>query len=63
MFSLPLFKQSIRSNWVLWSSITGVMSVLCAQFAGLEMRQSPTCIQSCSAFPSRASKLALREGF
>ncbi len=40
MFSLPLFKQSIRSNWVLWSSITGVMSVLCAQFAGLEMTQS-----------------------
>ena len=40
MFSLPLFKQSVRSNWVMWSAITGVMSVLCIQFAALEMTQS-----------------------
>ena len=40
MFSLPLFKQSIRSNWVMWTAITTVMSALCAQFAGLEMTQS-----------------------
>ena len=39
MFSLPLFKQSVRSNAVMWGSITGVMSVLCLQFAALEMTQ------------------------
>ena len=40
MFSLPLFKQSVRSNWVMWAAITAVMSVLCAQFAVLEMTQN-----------------------
>ena len=40
MFSLPLFKQSVRSNAVIWGSITGVMSLLCVQFAALEMTQS-----------------------
>lgn len=39
MFSLPLFKQSVKSNWVMWASITGVMSVLCAQFSALKMTQ------------------------
>ncbi|SEF87561.1 ABC-2 type transport system permease protein [Eubacterium ruminantium] len=37
MFSIPLFKQSVKSNWVMWSAITGVMTVLCIQFAALEM--------------------------
>lgn len=40
MFSLPLFKQSIKSNWVMWTAITAVMTILCAQFAALEMTQS-----------------------
>ena len=40
MFSMPLFKQSVRSNLVLWGSITSVMSVLCAQFAALDMTQN-----------------------
>ncbi len=39
MFSLPLFKQSVRSNAVMWGAITGVMSLLCVQFAALEMTQ------------------------
>lgn len=39
MFSLPLFKQSIKSNWVIWSAMTGVMTILCIQFAALEMTQ------------------------
>ena len=39
MFSLPLFRQSVKSNWVLWTAITSVMSVLCVQFAALEMTQ------------------------
>ena len=40
MFSSPLFEQSVRSNWVMWTAITAVMSVLCAQFAVLEMTQN-----------------------
>jgi len=40
MFSLPLFKQSVKSNWVMWTAITAVMSALCAQFSMLEMTQS-----------------------
>ena len=39
MFSLPLFKQSIKSNWVMWSVMTGVMTILCIQFSALEMTQ------------------------
>ena len=39
MFSLPLFNQSVKSNWVMWTAITSVMSVLCVQFAALEMTQ------------------------
>lgn len=40
MFSLPLFKQTIKSNWVIWTALTAVMTVLCVQFAALEMTQS-----------------------
>ena len=40
MLSKPLLKQSVRSNWVMWSSITGVMSVLCMQFSALDMVQN-----------------------
>ena len=40
MFSKPLFKQSVRSNVVMWSSITAVMSVLCIQFSALGMVQN-----------------------
>ena len=40
MFSLPLFKQSVRSNCVLWGAMTSVLSVLCAQFAALDMTQN-----------------------
>lgn len=40
MLSKPLFKQSVKSNWVMWTAITAVMSVLCAQFSALSMTQS-----------------------
>ena len=40
MFSLPLFKQSVRSNAVMWGAMTSVMTLLCTQFAALEMTQN-----------------------
>lgn len=40
MFSKSLFKQSIKSNWVIWTAITAVMTVLCVQFSALEMTQN-----------------------
>lgn len=40
MFSLPLFKQTVKSNWVMWVSMTAIMTILCIQFAVLEMTQS-----------------------
>lgn len=39
MFSLPLMKQSIKSNGILWGVFTVVMGVLLAQFASMEMTQ------------------------
>lgn len=40
MFSLPLFKQTVKSNWVMWAAMTAVMTILCIQFAVLEMTQN-----------------------
>lgn len=40
MFSLPLFKQTVKSNWVMWAVMTAVMTVLCIQFAVMEMTQN-----------------------
>ena len=40
IISAPLFKQSVKSNWVMWGAITGVMSLLCAQFSLMDMTQS-----------------------
>lgn len=40
MFSLPLFKQTVKSNWVMWVSMTAIMTILCIQFAVLEITQS-----------------------
>lgn len=40
MFSMPLLKQTIKSNWVMWVAMTAVMTLLCVQFAVLEMTQS-----------------------
>lgn len=40
MFSLPLFKQSVKSNCVLWGAMTSVMSLLCVQFSAMEMTQA-----------------------
>ena len=40
MFSLPLFKQTVKSNWVMWTAMTAVMTILCIQFAVMEMTQS-----------------------
>ena len=40
MFSFPLFKQTVKSNSVIWGAMTLVMTVLCVQFAALEMTQS-----------------------
>lgn len=39
MFSLPLLKQTIKSNSVIWGAMTLVMTVLCIQFAAMEMTQ------------------------
>ncbi|MBR1752340.1 MAG: hypothetical protein IJ740_15975 [Ruminococcus sp.] len=40
MISLPLLKQSTRSNAVMWGSMTGVMTLLCVQFSMLDMTRS-----------------------
>ena len=40
MLSLPLLKQSARSNSVMWGSMTGVMTLLCVQFSMLDMTRS-----------------------
>ncbi len=40
MLSLPLLKQSIKSNAVMWGSMTGVMTLLCIQFSSLDMTRS-----------------------
>ena len=40
MFSFPLFKQTVKSNSVIWGAMTLVMTVLCVQFAALDMTQS-----------------------
>jgi len=37
MFSGSLLKQTIKANWGLWAVITGLMCLLCLQFAGMEM--------------------------
>ncbi len=39
MLSLSLLKQTIKYNWVIWTAITAVMTILCIQFAALEMTQ------------------------
>ncbi|MGN6712607.1 hypothetical protein [Anaerocolumna jejuensis] len=40
MFSFPLFKQTMKSNAVIWGAMTLVMTILCIQFAAMEMTQS-----------------------
>lgn len=40
MFSFPLFKQTVKSNWVIWGAMTAVMTVLCVQFSAMEMTQA-----------------------
>lgn len=40
MFSFPLFKQSIKSNLIMWGSMTLVMTILCIQFSAMDMTQS-----------------------
>lgn len=40
MFSLPLFKQTVKSNSVIWGAMTAVMTILCVQFAAMDMTQS-----------------------
>ena len=37
MFSLSLFRQSVKANRVIWSVMTAVMTVLCVQFSALDM--------------------------
>lgn len=39
MFSIPLFKQTMKSNAVIWGAMTLVMTILCIQFAAMEMTQ------------------------
>lgn len=40
MFSFPLFKQTVKSNWVMFAVMGALMAVFLAQFAGMEMTQS-----------------------
>ena len=40
MLSLPLLKQTAKSNSVLWGSMTAVMTMLCVQFSSLDMTRS-----------------------
>lgn len=37
VFSMPLFKQSVKSNIGIWSAMTGVLTLLCIQFTSMEM--------------------------
>ena len=39
MFSFPLFKQTVKSNSVIWGVMTLVMTILCIQFAAMDMTQ------------------------
>lgn len=39
MFSFPLFKQTVKSNWVMFAVMGALMAVFLAQFAGMEMTQ------------------------
>lgn len=39
MISLPLMKQTVKSNGILWLIFTAVLGVLLAQFASMEMTQ------------------------
>ena len=39
MISLPLMKQTVKSNGILWLIFTAVLGVLLAQYASLEMTQ------------------------
>ena len=40
MISIPLLKQTIKANGVIWGAMTAVSAVLLAQFAALEMTQN-----------------------
>lgn len=40
MISFPLLKQTVKSNWVIWTAMTVVMTLLCVQFAALEITRS-----------------------
>ncbi|MDE6598009.1 MAG: hypothetical protein K2K60_05170 [Clostridia bacterium] len=39
MFSFPLFKQTVKSNWLMFAVMGALMAVFLAQFAGMEMTQ------------------------
>lgn len=39
MFSFPLFKQTVKSNGLLWMIFTAVTAILLIQFAAMEMTQ------------------------
>lgn len=40
MFSFPLFKQTVKANWLMFAVMGTLMSVFLAQFAGMKMTQS-----------------------
>lgn len=40
MFSFPLFRQTVKANWLMFAVMGVLMSVFVAQFAGMEMTQS-----------------------
>ena len=40
MISLPLMKQTVKANWIIWLAMTAVSAVLLAQFAAVEVTRS-----------------------
>ena len=40
MFSFPLFKQTVKANWLMFAVMGALMAIFLAQFAGMEMTQS-----------------------
>ena len=40
MFSFPMFKQTLKANWVMFVVMAALMGVFLAQFAGMEMTRS-----------------------
>ena len=40
MFSFPLFKQTVKANWLMFAVMGALMAVVLAQFDAMELTQS-----------------------